>query len=88
MQSLILKKLLTTGDGWQSLFKQPTRHTCERGCVGTSNDGAQSPQGPSMTVIRAIFFQPMTLVVHKVAKATGLAIKGIREKGKITGRQG
>jgi hypothetical protein len=38
-------------------------------------------------IVGATFFQPITLVIHKIPKSAGLRIEGIADESEITGSQ-
>ena len=64
-----------------------TGHTVKRRCVRASQDGTQCPQRATVAIVRTAIFQPMALVIHEVAKASGFGIEGIPDKSEITGGQ-
>jgi len=70
-------------NGREGLLEQPAGHAVEGGRGRHAQDGAQRPQGPAMAVVRAAVLPPVALVVHEVAKASGLGIEGVREEGEI-----
>ena len=74
-------------DREQGLLEYPASHILKGGRVRTTQYGAQRPQGPPMAVIRAALFEPVALVIHKVAKTSGFRIEGIPGEREITGCQ-
>ena len=71
----------------QGLFENPAGHTLEGWRVRAAQYSAQGPQGAAMAVVGAGFFQPITLVIHKIPKASGLRIEGIADESEIAGSQ-
>src|SRR5512143_3995999 len=74
-------------DREQGLLEDPDSHIMNGGDVRTAQDGAQRQECPAMAVIRSGLFQPVALVIHKVAKAPGFRIESVPREREITGCQ-